>query len=94
MADTYELTIESSSEHESETIEVPVAAIDALGEDESPTDMSGDLILLGLAQQMHSRVFHAEEAPQETVKEANERLEELFEERFGQTFQEMAGHQH
>lgn len=94
MAETYTLTIESDSEHETETIEVPVAAIEALGEDESPTEMSGDLVLLGLAQQMHTRVFHADEAPQETVKEANDLLEELFEERFGQTFQEMAGHDH
>ncbi|WP_248516533.1 DUF7545 family protein [Salinarchaeum laminariae] len=94
MADTYTLTIESDSEHESEEIDVPVAAIEALGDDESPTEMAGDLVLLGLAQQMHSRVFHAEEAPQEAVKEANELLEEAFEERFGQTFQEMAGHDH
>jgi len=96
MADTYELTIESSSDHESETIEVPVAAIEALSEDggRGPTEMAGDLVMLGVAQQMHGRVFHSDEAPQETVKEANDALEELFKERFGQTFLEMAGHDH
>lgn len=94
MADTHELTIESSSDHESETIEVPIAALEALGDDESPTKMVGDLVLLGVAQQMHSRVFHSDDAPQEQVKQANDDLEEVFEERFGQTFMEMAEHQH
>ncbi|AGN02327.1 hypothetical protein L593_11920 [Salinarchaeum sp. Harcht-Bsk1] len=95
MADTYTLTIESDSEHEDETVEVPQGAIDALAQDDdSPTVMAGDLVMLGLAQQLHANVFHSEQAPSEQIQQANEDLDELFEDRFGMTFEEMAGHEH
>ena len=95
MAETYTLTIESDSEHEDETVEVPQAAIDTLAQDDdSPTIMAGDLVMLGLAQQLHANVFHAEQAASDTIKQANDDLGDLFEDRFGMTFAEMTGHDH
>lgn len=95
MADTYTLTVASDSDHEDEEIEVPAGAIDALTQDEdSPTVMAGDLVMLGLAQQLHANVFHSDQPTPDAVKQANEELGDRFEERFGMTFEEMAGHEH
>lgn len=95
MADTYTLTVASDSDHEDETLEVPQAAIDALAQDDdSPTVMAADLVMLGLAQQLHANVFHTEGETPEAIERANEDLGERFEERFGMTFEEMAGHEH
>jgi hypothetical protein len=50
--------------------------------------------MLGLAQQLHANVFHTQGDTPEAIEEADEDLGERFEERFGMTFEEMAGHDH
>jgi len=94
MSETVTITIESDADDETEELEVPAAAADILTDDETATKMAGDLVILGLAQQLHASVFHTEETPADRVKEANEALDATFEERFGMTFEEMAGHEH
>lgn len=94
MTEMVTITIESDGDDDVEEIEVPEVAVEILGEGESASQMAGDLVVLGLTQQLHASVFHTDEAPRDAVKEANESLGESFEERFGMSFEEMADHSH
>ena len=53
-----------------------------------------DISLLGLTQQAHGAVHHARGDPSEELQAAEEQLLERFEERFGQSYAEMTGHDH
>jgi hypothetical protein len=93
--ETVTYTIESP-EGDSEELTVPTGIIDLLREDEDETDTEvlGDLAMLSLAQQAHALVHHAPEEPDDAVLKNEEKAMELFEERFGQSFGEMTGHSH
>ena len=72
-----------------------VALIDLLGEgnDETP-EVVGDIAMLGFTQQAHGAVHHSQGEADERIQEAEALAAELFEERFGQSFAEMTGHDH
>lgn len=93
--ETTTYTIESP-EGDAEELTVPVGIVDLLREDQEETDTAvlGDLAMLSLAQQAHALVHHAPEDPGEEVRANEEKALELFEERFGQSFEEMTGHSH
>lgn len=93
--ETITYTIESPS-GDAEELEVPAGVVDMLREDDDETDTEvlGDLALLSLTQQAHALVHHAPEDPGEAVRAQEEKALELFEERFGQSFGEMTGHSH
>ncbi len=94
MADTETYTVEGP-DGETDTVEVPPAMIELMREgDESGSKIIGDIVLQAFAQQAHARVHHAEGGVSDTVENANETLEELFEERFGLSLSEAMGHQH
>ena len=92
-AETVTVTIETDDE--SDELEIPVDAIDLLNEGEEgvPTVL-GDLALLGVAQQIHGIIHHTQEDVGEDVEAAEQKTMELFEERFGQSFADMVGHDH
>ena len=92
-AETVTVTIETDDE--SDELEIPVDAIDLLNEGEEgvPTVL-GDLALLGVAQQIHGIIHHTQEDVGEDIEAAEEKTMELFEERFGQSFADMVGHDH
>jgi hypothetical protein len=54
----------------------------------------GDLALLGVAQQIHGIIHHTQEEVSPEIEAAEEKTMELFEERFGQSFADMVGHDH
>lgn len=92
-AETTTVTIEAG-EH-SDELTVPVALTDALGEDdESTAEVITNLALLGLAQQAHGIVHHTHGEVGDDLEAAEEVTLEQFEQRFGQSFGEMTGHQH
>lgn len=92
-AETVTVTIET--DEESDELEIPVDAIDLLNEsDEGVPTVLGDLALLGVAQQVHGIIHHTQEEVGEDVEAAEEKTMELFEERFGQSFADMVGHDH
>jgi len=92
-AETVTVTIET--DEDSDELEVPVEAIDLLNEGEEGVPVVlGDLALLGVAQQIHGIIHHTQEDVGADIEAAEEKTMELFEERFGQSFADMVGHDH
>jgi hypothetical protein len=94
MVDTVSFTV--SDGEESEEFEAPAAIIDALREDgdESAAAVAGDIAMMGLTSRAHMIAHHGDgEAPEE-IQEAESAALDLFEERFGMTYEEATGHSH
>jgi hypothetical protein len=93
MAETVTVTLESD-EHQDE-LELPVAAVELLDEnDEGAPTVVGDLAILGVAQQLHGAIHHAEGEVGPEIEAAEQKTMDVFEERFGRSFAEMTGHDH
>lgn len=94
MVDSQTYTIEGPDGDES-AVELPAHVVELLREgDETGAEVVGDIVLQAFAQQAHVRVHHAEGEPSDDLQEANEMLEERFEERFGISLAEAMGHHH
>ncbi|QKY21505.1 hypothetical protein B4589_014410 [Halolamina sp. CBA1230] len=94
MAETKTFTVEGP-DGETDTVDVPPVMLELMQEgDESDAEIIADIVLQAFAQQAHARVHHAEGGVADEVEDANEALEELFEERFGLSLSEAMGHQH
>lgn len=90
----YQFTIEGPGD-DSDTLTIPAEAIDMLREeDEGPSVVIGDFAMLMAAQQLHGAVHHGKTEASDELKEVEEATMDAFEQRFGQTFGEMTGHQH
>jgi len=94
MANTQTYTIQDP-EGEADTVELPANLVELMREgDESGATVIGDVVLQAFAQQAHARVHHAEGGVSDEMQEANDTVEELFEDRFGISLSEAMGHQH
>jgi hypothetical protein len=88
-------TVSIEVDGESDEFTIPVTLTEALSEDdETSAEVVGNLALLGLAQQAHGIVHHSHGDVGEELEAAEEATLDEFEERFGQSFQEMTGHSH
>ncbi|MFC7073840.1 hypothetical protein ACFQJ7_03230 [Halovenus rubra] len=88
-------TVSIEVDGESDEFEIPLTLTNALSEgEESSADVVGNLALLGLAQQAHGIVHHGHGDVGDELEAAEEATLDEFEERFGQSFQEMTGHSH
>lgn len=91
--DDISITVEAGGE--SEEILVPEALIERLDQaDEGPAMVIADVASMGLAGRVHALVHHAEDAPDEELTVAEERMLDRFEERFGVSYGEATGHSH
>jgi len=94
MVETQTFTIEDS-DGETDSVEVPEVLVDLMQDgDKSGAGVVADIVLQAFAQQGHARVHHAEGETSEEMEEANEELEDLFEERFGISLADAMGHHH
>lgn len=94
MVNTETYTIEGPDGNE-DNVELPANLVELMREgDESGASVIGDVVLQAFAQQAHARVHHAEGGASEAMQEANDEIEELFEDRFGISLSEAMGHQH
>lgn len=89
------VTVRLETEESSDELTVPIGVVEMLSEegDTVPT-VVGDLAMLGLAQQAHGVVHHAEGEVGEDLAEAEQLTMDLFEQRFGRTYAEVTGHGH
>jgi hypothetical protein len=94
MVETETYTIEGPG-GDVESVELPSGLVDVFAESgEEPTDVVGDIVVQSFAQQAHVVVHHGEgDAPDDFVA-LNEKMEELFEARFGVSLAEAMGHSH
>lgn len=94
MVDTETYTIEGP-DGDVEEVELPAGLVDVFAEQgEEPTDVVGDILVQSFAQQAHVVVHHSQGDAPADLAEINEKMEELFEARFGTSLQEAMGHSH
>lgn len=94
MVETETYSIEGP-EGDTDSVELPEGLIDVLAEQgEAPTTVVADITLLSFVQRSHAVVHHNEGEVPADLQEINDRAEELFEERFGVSFEEATNHQH
>ena len=94
MVETETYTIEGPS-GDSEELELPAGLVDIFAEQgEEPTDVVADIVVQAFAQQAHVVAHHSEGGAPADIAEINEKMEELFEERFGLPLSEALGHSH
>ena len=93
-SETVTLTIES--EEDADEITLPRSLVDMLSQsdDETATEVVGDVAMMGFAQRIHGAVHHSESEPSEEVIELDEHMMDLFEDRFGKSFEDLVGHSH
>jgi hypothetical protein len=94
MVETQTVTIEDG-DGETDSVEIPDVLVELMRDgDKSGAGVVADIVLQAFAQQGHARVHHAEGGVSEEMEEANEKLEDLFEERFGISLADAMGHHH
>ena len=96
MTDDVDTTTVSISADDGSTddVTIPAGLVDLVAEGEQSTaETIGDVTLLSFASRAHHIVHHGEGADPE-LEAQEERVMDLFEERFGVTFGEATGHQH
>jgi hypothetical protein len=94
MVDTETYTIEGP-DGDVESVELPEGLVDIFADQgEEPTNVVGDLVVQSFAQQAHVHVHHSQGDAPADLAELNEKMEELFEDRFGISLSEAMGHSH
>jgi len=89
------VTVSIETDDASDELEVPERVLELLSEgDEEDAGVVGDLVMLGIAQQAHGIVHHAQGEVDDDLAEAEQLTMDLFEERFGQSYAEVTGHNH
>lgn len=63
-------------------------------EDETRSEVVGDILMLSCAQRVHALVHHGEDELSEELAAVEQRMMSLFEQHFGVTFAEATGHSH
>ncbi|MFC7137403.1 DUF7545 family protein [Halobaculum litoreum] len=85
----------SGPDGDSDEVDLPAGLVDLLAEQgENPSEVISDVVLQAFAQQAHAIAHHSQGETPEDVAAINEKAEELFEERFGQSLSEALGHSH
>lgn len=78
-----------------ETVELPAGLPDMFTEQgEDSIAVVCDLIIQSFAQQSHAVVHHGEADTPVDLEERNDKMESLFEDRFGVSLSEAMGHDH
>ncbi|MDQ2051553.1 hypothetical protein RBH26_13810 [Natronolimnohabitans sp. A-GB9] len=88
---TFEISADDGS---TDDVTIPSGLVDLVAEgDQTDAETVGDVALLSFASRAHHIVHHGEGADEE-LEAQEQRIMDLFEERFGVTYGEATGHQH
>lgn len=94
MTDVDTVTVSIEADGTTDEITLPAGLVDLVAEgDQTTAETISDVAMLSFASRAHHVVHHGEGADEE-LEAQEERIMELFEERFGVTFGEATGHQH
>jgi hypothetical protein len=77
-----------------EEIQLPSGLADVFGQGDESAVVVGDMAVNMIAQQAHVHVHHADGDVPDELAALNEKMEELFENRFGVSLAEAMGHSH
>ncbi|WP_436344850.1 DUF7545 family protein [Natronorubrum sp. FCH18a] len=87
-------TFEISADDSTDEVTIPSGLVDLVAEgDQTDAETIADVTLLSFASRAHHIVHHGEGADEE-LEAQEDRIMDLFEERFGVTYGEATGHQH
>jgi hypothetical protein len=90
--ETYTVTAPDGTE---ESFDLPAGLVDVLSEQGEPsTRVVSDVIVQAMAQQAHVIAHHSEGEVPADIAEMSETAADLFEERFGQSLEDVLGHSH
>ncbi|USZ71662.1 DUF7545 family protein [Natronosalvus halobius] len=79
---------------DTDEVTLPTGLVDLLAEEgQGEAETVADITLLSFASRAHHLVHHGED-PGEDLEAQEERVMDLFEERFGVSFAEATGHHH
>ena len=94
MVETETYTI-AGPDGDTEDVELPEGLVDVFTEQgEDPTAVVADLVVQSFAQQAHVATHHSDGETPGDLAELNEKMEEIFEARFGISMDEAMGHSH
>ncbi|WP_410765194.1 hypothetical protein [Haloferax sp. DFSO60] len=94
MVETETYTIEGPN-GDTEDFELPEGLVDMFAEQgEEGTNVVADIVVQAMAQQAHVVAHHSEGGAPADIAEINEKMEELFEDRFGMSLADALGHSH
>ncbi|MFC7204131.1 hypothetical protein ACFQJC_11450 [Haloferax namakaokahaiae] len=94
MVETETYTIEGPN-GDTEDFELPAGLVDIFAEQgEEGTNVVADIVVQAMAQQAHVVAHHGEGEGPADIAEINEKMEELFEDRFGISLADALGHSH
>ena len=89
------VTLRIEGDDDADEVTLPSEMLDLMREnDETDTEIVGDLALFSCAQRIHATVHHAEGGDTDQYRDIEETTMELFEDRFGATYGELTGHDH
>ena len=89
------VTVSLTADETTDELTLSRDLLDLLRENDEPlAEVVGDMTVLSLAQQAHGAVHHSHNDVSDGVAAAEQHTMALFEERFGQSYAEMAGHDH
>lgn len=78
-----------------ETVTLPTALISMFNEaGDPPAAVIGDIVQIAFTQRAHMIVSHSDGEVDEETEAIERHARDLFEDRFGQSFAEMTGHDH
>lgn len=95
-ASTERITFTIEGPDGEEEIELPEGLVHLLSEeeDESTSEVVGDIATMAFASRAHMIAHHGEGEPSPEVSDIEDEMLDVFEERFGMTYGEATGHQH